>query len=81
MRRGMRRACGVNALLACALAAAIPRPLPAPWVQCEADGDVYYHNKDTGESVWERPEATSMPASPSGQDTMSYTPRLVSGEV
>mmetsp|Transcript_3832 Transcript_3832/g.9594 ORF Transcript_3832/g.9594 Transcript_3832/m.9594 type:complete len:243 (+) Transcript_3832:93-821(+) len=37
--------------------AGITAPLPMPWKPCQAadDGDVFYFNFDTGESVWDHP--------------------------
>ena len=36
-----------------------PLPLPPNWIECDVgDGEVYYYNESTGESVWERPAAT-----------------------
>jgi centrosomal protein CEP164 len=31
-------------------------PLPDPWKPCKApDGDIYYFNFESGESIWEHP--------------------------
>ena len=35
---------------------ALSVPIPAPWVQCQTDdGDVFFHNTKTRESVWDHP--------------------------
>ena len=35
---------------------ALSVPIPAPWVQCQTDdGDVFFHNTKTKESVWDHP--------------------------
>merc|ERR1712066_1081241 len=35
----------------------LKQPLPAPWRPCQADGDgeIFYFNFETGESVWDHP--------------------------
>eukprot|EP01083_Nonionella_stella_P001195 3487_1 len=37
---------------------ALIAPLPHPWKPCQVDGQTYYFNFETGESLWEHPVDT-----------------------